>query len=319
MSNPAVSIIVPIYNVEKFIGRCLLSIKKQTFRDFEVLLINDGTPDGSMKIAQKFADADKRFKIFNKENGGISDARNYGIERATGEYLVFIDSDDFIDHDYIRMLYNECVINQADISCCRYKMFFSERFILPIPLGKKSCVQDMETTLDQLIRDNSMQSFAWNKMCKRSLYTDTGIRYPMMYFEDVATLSRIMFNAKKIAITDKYLYYYVRHFNSILSTMNSKKINDYIRSYYIIRDYLEKQGVFEKFRDSLKGISKRVEVINVYSVLREHIIARNFDECFKNLETNHRLFKILNSKNFNKADEGYPELPIRITQPERKK
>ena len=317
--TPKVSIIVPIYNVEKYIGRCLMSIKKQSFKDFEVLLINDGTPDNSMRIAEKFANADKRFVIYNKENGGLSDARNYGIDRAVGDYIVFIDSDDYIDSDYVRALYNECVINNADISCCRYNMYFTDKFIIPIPVGRKKSVIDRDTCLDVLIRDNNMQSFAWNKMYKRSLFSETGIRYPVMYFEDVATSPRVVYNAEKIAISDIYLYNYVKRGGSILSTMNSKKINDYIRSYYIIRDYLEKQGAFERFRGSLRFVSAKVELINIYSVLREHIIARNFKDAGKNLGKNHKLFKIVNAKGFKAEvdDAGMAKLPFEISQPEK--
>lgn len=317
MKTPKVSIIVPIYNVEDYIGKCLLSIRKQTFKDFEALLINDGTPDGSMEIAQKFAEADKRFIIYNKENGGLSDARNYGLERAKGEYVVFVDSDDYIDNDYIRMLYNECVINNADMSCCRYKYHFTDKLVIPVPSGRNKRVLSTDEALDMLIRDNNMQSFAWNKMYRRTLFTDNNIKYPVMYFEDIATTPRVMFKSNKVALSNKYLYNYVKRSGSILMTMNARKINDYIRSYYIIRDYLEKQGAFGKFKAALRSVSSKVELINVYSILREHIIAHDVKGAFENLCTNHELFSILNSSSFKASGDGLPELPRKVTQPEK--
>ena len=164
MSAPKVSVIVPVYNVEKYIARCIRSIKKQTFKDFEVLIIDDGSPDKSIDIAVKVIDGDERFTVYHKENGGLSDARNYGIERAKGEYIVLIDSDDYIDSDYIRLLYNECILSGADMSMCRYKMHFTDDIILPVPVGKKAGTLSRDKALDTLIRDNNMQSFAWNKM-----------------------------------------------------------------------------------------------------------------------------------------------------------
>ncbi len=317
MSAPKVSVIVPVYNVEKYIARCINSIKNQTFKDFEVLIINDGTPDNSIEAAKNVIGDDKRFVIYDKENGGLSDARNYGLARAKGEYVVFIDSDDFVDSDYIRILYNECILENADISCCRYTMYFCDHFNPPVPVGKKACVLDSKEALDMLIRDNNMQSFAWNKMYKRSLFSETGINYPVMYFEDVATTPRVMFNAGKVAISEKYLYSYVRRFGSILSTMNVKKINDYIRSYFIIRNYLEQKGAYNQFKDALKAVSCKVSLINVYSILREHIIARNFDEAGENLALNFSLFKQVNSGSFTVTD-GLPDLPRKLKQPQKK-
>lgn len=318
MSEPKVSVIIPIYNVEKYIGRCIESVKKQTFKNFEALLIDDGTPDNSISVAEKVIGNDKRFKIFHKKNGGLSDARNFGLARAKGDFIVLVDSDDYLDRDYIRILYNECVINNTEMSCCRYKMHFGDCFVIPVPVGKKQSVLDSKYALDMLIRDNQLQSFAWNKMYKKSLFSDNNIEYPVMYFEDVATTPRLMFNSKKVAVSDKYLYCYVRRFGSILSTMNSKKINDYIRSYYILRNYFENNNSFEQVRDAFKSVSCKVSLINVYSILREHIIANDFKDTAKNLSANFRLFRYLNSEHFQITDNGYPDLPELISQPKKK-
>ena len=101
-----VSIIIPVYNVETYLERCLESICRQTYRQLEVLLVNDGSTDASAAIARRYADSDSRFTLYNKENGGLSSARNYGIERAAGEYMVFVDSDDYVDENYVEYLLN---------------------------------------------------------------------------------------------------------------------------------------------------------------------------------------------------------------------
>ena len=110
-----VSIIVPVYNVENYIERCLKSLVNQTLKDIEILIINDGTPDNSIEICEKYAKNDNRIKIFNKENEGLGLTRNYGIERATGEYIAFVDSDDYVTLDMCENLYNAAIENNADI------------------------------------------------------------------------------------------------------------------------------------------------------------------------------------------------------------
>ena len=112
-----VSVIVPVYNVEKYIEKCLLSIQNQTFTDFECLVINDGTKDKSIEVAKKVVGNDPRFRFFDKENGGLSDARNFGIEKASGEYLCFIDSDDYIHEELLELTYMMGKEYDSDIVC----------------------------------------------------------------------------------------------------------------------------------------------------------------------------------------------------------
>ncbi|QZY76613.1 glycosyltransferase family 2 protein [Limosilactobacillus fermentum] len=116
--NPAVSIIVPIYNVEKYIGRCVKSILNQTFKKYELLLVNDGSTDGSINVCRELVKDDARVKILNKVNGGLSDARNFGIDNSIGEYIIFIDSDDYVDKDFVKELYTSIKNNDAEV--CSY-------------------------------------------------------------------------------------------------------------------------------------------------------------------------------------------------------
>ncbi|HEL7541574.1 TPA: glycosyltransferase, partial [Enterococcus faecalis] len=115
---PKISIIVPVYNVEKYLEKCVRSILAQTFTDFELILVDDGSPDSSGAMCDQFAEQDERVKVIHKENGGLSDARNAGIEIATGEYLGFVDSDDYIADDMYELLYTNIVKEDADLSIC---------------------------------------------------------------------------------------------------------------------------------------------------------------------------------------------------------
>ena len=121
--NELISIIVPIYNVENYLRQCLDSIMSQTYQNFECLLINDGSPDNSADICREYVEKDSRFRYFEKENGGVSSARNLGIEHSKGEYITFIDSDDWVDSDYLEVLYNALIDENADISVSTYKRF----------------------------------------------------------------------------------------------------------------------------------------------------------------------------------------------------
>ncbi len=316
--TPLVSVIIPVYNVEKYIEKCLTTIKEQTFKDFEALIINDGTPDNSMKIAEKFVAEDERFIIYNKPNGGLSDARNYGLERAKGEFVVFIDSDDYVDKDYLKVLYNGCKDNNADMAYCRFKHHYPRAGIDVFSLNPRKGVYERDKALNMLIRDNLMHSYSWNKMYRRTLFTDNNIRYPKMYFEDVATSIRLLFNANRIAVSDKYLYFYVRHPGSIMSTMNAKKIDDLILSVLINRNYIQFHGEYEKFEKPLKAVAKKMQLVNIYSILRQHILCMNFKNCLTNLKINNKMYEYLTSKDYD-AVEGSPILPYSIIQAEKKK
>ena len=118
MDNPKVSIIIPVYNVEKYLKKCLDSVVNQTLKDIEIIVVNDGSPDNSQKIIDEYAKKYSQIASYTKENGGLSDARNYGIKKSKGKYLAFIDSDDFIDHDMIKKMYNKAVKENLDIVVC---------------------------------------------------------------------------------------------------------------------------------------------------------------------------------------------------------
>ena len=315
--NPKISVIVPMYKVEKYITRCMESVKNQTFTDFEVLIINDGSPDKSAEIAGKFAKEDERFTLFHKINGGLSDARNYGLERAKGEYVVFIDSDDCIHKEYLQVLYDECVKNGADISYCSfYNSFLMSKIVLPSFSRIKSGVFDTEKALNMLISDKYLHSFAWNKMYKKSLFTDNHIIYPKIYFEDVATSPRVFFHANRVSVTSRPLYYYERRGGSIMSTMDMKKVNHLLLSILFIKNYVCLNNAYDKYKHSIDRISKKMYMINWYSIINEHIKAWNFKGMKENFGINRKLYEYLISPDYTPTKNS-PELPIELKQPKK--
>ncbi len=317
--NPVISVVVPMYKVEKYVPRCLDSIMEQTFKDFEVLMIDDGSPDRCAEIAREYEKKDERFILFQKPNGGLSDARNYGINYARGEYIVFIDSDDCIHKDYLKVLYEECVNNNAEISYCRFKYsYFMSNICIPMFSFPKKEVLNSEKALNLIIRDNSLHSYAWNKMYKKSIFTDNNISYPKIYFEDIATSPILFFHASKVAVSNRYLYYYEKRVGSIMATIDIQKVNDVMLSILIIRNYIQYKNEYEKYRDSLKFLSKKMYLINIYSIFNQHLKCRNFSNMGANMKINRKLYEYLISENY-KAVSGIPELPFKMQQPENKR
>ncbi|MBP5256112.1 MAG: glycosyltransferase [Clostridia bacterium] len=317
--NVSISVIVPIYNVERYIYKCLDSIKNQTFKDFEVILVNDGTPDGSMEIAAKFAAEDARFRIFDKENGGLSDARNFGIRQSRGDYIAFVDSDDYLHPDYLKTLYDACEKNGADMSCCRYLFSYRDgKFFGSWLFNARKRVVSSERGIKMLINDVFLQNMAWSRLCRRELFTRTGVEFPDMYYEDIATTSRLLYNGSKLAITGKRLYYYAIHGGSITQTKGAKLINDYMRSLLVICNFFRFNGQYEKYRKQIFFDAWKVYIANLWQILVLHICAGTLGGMGKNFSRMRKDRRYITSAEFVPTD-SFPELPFPIIEPVRKK
>lgn len=251
MSNPRISVIVPIYNVEKYIDACLRSIQNQTFRDFEVILVNDGTPDNSMEIARKYVENDSRFILYNKTNGGLSNARNFGIERAKGEYIAFIDSDDRIRSRYLENLYRAIVRFKADVAICDFKLYYQNKNKVCSSGSnlKNNRLYDTVDGLKELLSDRNMRFYVWNKLWKASLFRDNGITMTSMFYEDIVICSQLFCHVRK-AVTISYPgYIYTRAFSKYKEiSMSGARINDYINTVPMVRKYLSEKKLYNKVR-----------------------------------------------------------------------
>ena len=212
MEKQLISIIVPIYNVEDYLRQCLDSILEQTLSHFEVILVNDGSTDSSGDICREYVEKDSRFHYFEKENGGLSDARNYGIERARGEYLTFIDSDDYIDPLHLEYLYNTLMNNDADISVSNYMNYHTsiDTFYLHTfgdYYEKNYSSEELLDNLAILERNDLSFSTIWGKLYKRSVFSF--LRFPKgVIGEDVALIYKIYTQVQKIVYFHKDTYIY---------------------------------------------------------------------------------------------------------------
>ena len=212
MENQLISIIVPVYNVEEYLKQCLDSILEQTFSNYEVILVNDGSTDSSGLICQEYAEKDARIRYFEKENGGLSDARNYGIEQARGDYLTFVDSDDFLDASHLSILYNALVNNDADISIANYANYQTSTATFYLHTfgeyyEKNYTSEELIDDLSFLERNDLSFSTIWGSLYKKRVFSF--LRFPKgVIGEDVALIYKMYTQVDKIVYVHKDTYIY---------------------------------------------------------------------------------------------------------------
>ena len=257
-----ISVIVPIYNVEKYLDRCIKSIVNQSYTNLEIILVDDGSPDRCGEICDEWVKKDNRIKVIHKENGGLSDARNAGIEIAKGEYLSFIDSDDYVNKDFIKILYNLLIENNSDISMCGVCETKKDEDINK-EIGKGN--------IRNILSKNALEGkehvycVAWNKLYKKSIFKN--IRYPKgKIHEDVAVIYKIMYYSEKISITDSKLYFYFSAPESIMRSKFSEK----------------RLEILDALKDSYEFFIKRNEENYAYFVLMDFLntILALYKECY---------------------------------------
>ena len=248
----------------------------------------------------------------------MSAARNTGLRLAQGEFIAFMDSEDYYQPTFLEDMYNACVANDCDISYCSFYFYFPYNGLrIPLPFTCRTAVYESRQALNLLIRDKSMHHFAWNKLYKRSLFLENDVTYTQMYFEDVATSPKLYYHAKRVAVTSKPLYNYTRRRGSILKSMNAKKINDFIRTLGYTRNFLEEADDFRAFRKSFNKFARRMKMVNWYSVLRLHVITLNFKGMWKNIKNSNRSIRYFMSEDY-RPHKGQPILPFPVIQPQRR-
>lgn len=204
--NKLVSIIVPVYNVEKYVLKCLKSLVSQTYKNIEVIVVDDGSTDGSGKICDEFKD--KRFRVFHKKNGGLSDARNFGIKKAKGEILAFVDSDDFVKEDFIEKMMGK-MMEGVDVVVCGYN---DEKPTEEVLSGR-------EATIRLLTQQENIDLITWNKVYRKALFLDNNIWFPDgRKHEDALTTYKLLSNAERVQYVPESLYEYVVREGSIMNS-----------------------------------------------------------------------------------------------------
>lgn len=238
-----ISIIVPCYNVEEYIERCINSIKGQTITNFEVLLIDDGSLDNTKQVINELIKNDSRFKYYYKKNGGLSDARNFGLKKIKGKYVCFIDSDDYVEKEYLEKLYYGIIDNNVPVSICDIKRVYDTEFTID--------------NIDEFKVKTCMKPAAWNKMFLKDLFKNIG--FPVgKWYEDLGTTPKITIQNKYYIIKEP-LYNYVQNSSSIMHTYDDRIFNIY--------EIIENVEEYIKNQDYNKENETILEFMNVYHIL----------------------------------------------------
>jgi glycosyltransferase involved in cell wall biosynthesis len=242
---PDISIIVPIYNAEKYLKKCIDSLLKQTKKELEFILINDGSTDSTHDIIKKYND--KRIKYFKNKNQGIGKTRNFGIEKATGKYIMFVDSDDYLTETACEELYDKVIETKADLVICDFYKVYDDgsKEKIKLPSFQPTKLKEMPN----LILDINLAP--WNKIYKTKLIKDNNIKFVEgIKYEDVPFVAEAMDRANKIAKLDSYVNYYVIHGNSE-TTVRDKRIFDILKIVDKIRNYFKNKKYMNDVVDKL--------------------------------------------------------------------
>lgn len=265
-----VSIIVPVYNVSHYLKDCITSILNQTFKDYELILVDDGSTDDCSKICDEYALKDKRIKVYHKKNGGLSDARNFGINHSSCDYIGFIDSDDTIEPDMFDTLYKNISENEADVSICGLFDCYTDRKV-PQCCEKSFGILSGEEALKEALEGKKFSVNAINKLYKKELFKD--IMFPKgKLSEDAFTIPQILANAKRVVYTTEPKYNYMHRVGTI--TTSNFKINDL----NVIEGYEEILKFINQNFPELKNLAEARLIWSYIYVLDKMILS----ECFHN-------------------------------------
>lgn len=261
MQTPAISVIVPIYKVEKYLRRCLDSAAKQTFQDFEVIMIDDGSPDNSAEIALSYTD-DPRFRLIRQENSGVGAVRNKGIREARGEYIAFFDGDDALAPDHLEKLYSAAKAADADVVCCGYCCCDENgEHLRSSKITHHGGVFCTDSIMGAVLRDISIRSYLWSKLWRKSLFTRNNVFFPKMTFEDAYIIPILFYYSERIAVISDRTYIYTCRNNSITGLTDISCIGNYLEANRYVEDFFVSAPEADFYRKDL--VFRRIKTVLV--------------------------------------------------------
>ncbi len=251
--NIKLSIIVPVYNAEIYLDKCIASLLSQTVENFEILLVNDGSTDSSLEICNRYASKDKRIRVFSQENSGQSKARNVGLDNAVGEFITFVDSDDWVDSDYYEKLIRAAVLYNADVACGSIIRERKNSRKFRINYTDERCFVFAQDKIDAARVPN--MCYVWNKVYRASFLKDINLRFiEGMFFEDVDFVTRAVYFSNKIVTVPGTFYHYFVNPNSTVKSMrkSDKKRFDSIVSKQYMLEFFRKYNLTSRPKNLVK-------------------------------------------------------------------
>ena len=283
-----ISIIVPVYNAEEYLDRCLNSIIHQTYKNLEIILINDGSTDKSLDICNRYKMMDSRVKVINQENQGVSCCRNKGINISSGKYIGFVDSDDVIDKDMYRILYDALIKYNCDIACCKYLKFNKDyKFNYS---NQTKCYNRLDS-IKLLLQEKEITNFLWDKLFKRELFNNISFKNGKI-FEDLDIMYKLFDKIDRLVVNDSILYGYYQRNNSYVHSYSYDTLVNYIEVIDDRYNYL-----IDRYDVIMEDINYNI-IYSIYIIFRIIVLARNkswLDDEYVN-EEYQRLLKIYNKK-----------------------
>lgn len=307
LDNIKVSVIVPVYNVEQFLPQCLDSLVNQTLEEIEILVVNDGSPDNSQAIIDDYASRyPDKIRPFIKENGGLSDARNYGVERATGEYLAFVDSDDYVRNDMFELLYSKAVEDDSDVVACNYCKFgtdfIKEVCVIKHPAWFNYCVEESPGILLEA------KSLACNKLFRRNWYLNNGLEFPRgQWYEDSAVVYNMLYLANKVSAVTDFLYFYRTDRAESITNTISDKVFDIFKSCESIHVFYYGHTANKKLLETVDRVCQIHIFVRLEEIMKQGSVKLRFAfyntmlDYFKRHMpkwTSNRYYKKINKKNY---------------------
>ena len=307
--NPIISIILPVHNTSLYLEECLESIYNQSFKNYELICIDDGSSDNSYEILKNYENIIPNCKVIHQSNKGVAVARNVGLSNVKGDYIIFIDSDDYIKPNYLERLYNESCATNADVVICNFYRYYENLNLkLPVIYRKKSGLYSNESILKSLIPDNLIHSYLWNKLWKKELFDN--MEFPDIKYEDIAIMCELFYKSKKISIIGDALYYYRIRKTSIVRNYSISTQNDYVKAYGFTRLFLKEKNIFSKYKFSFNLLSIKVFLvmffINIF-LINEY---KNLKITFKNFSSCYKFISFANSIDYNYSIEDLMNLNV---------
>lgn len=288
MNTPLVSIIIPVYKVEKYVSKCIESIQAQTYPHWELLLINDGSPDGSGHICDEYSQQDSRIRVFHKENGGVSSARNLGLDNVQGDYVMFVDADDWLSDKCLEVCVNEMVTHQLDALHFGVSMLFLDK--------KISLLKSPTKVMDglQLVKNNNFNPGAAGVVYRFDLIKKHGVKYPLALkiAEDQIFVLTFLKHAQRVKYIAEEFYFYYQREGSAVNTPQSKSL-------LLTSEY------FMKFLQEWPEIKDYVDCMIVLLVIN---MVRNNDVSYSVLKDIYRKQEVRGVQNGSPLQKSFPVL-----------
>ncbi len=283
MNDVKISVIVPVYNVELYLEKCLNSLVNQTLKEIEILVVNDGSLDNSQSIIDDFASRyPEKIRPFIKENGGLSDARNFAIKYATGEYIAFVDSDDYVDIDMYELMYNKAKETSSDIVSCAYSTIIGQTI-------HRNYYGDSIQYFGKSVAESPKilryaNSFAWNKIFRKEFWLDHNFKFPVgQWFEDSALIYNVLWYANKVECVNIPFYYYLQSRVTSITNTITEHVFDIFKSMNSILDFYKQQPQTPELAEEINYLCIRHSLARVFKInqLDNKLLAKKFiNECY---------------------------------------